>query len=65
MECNWFTITLKLQLITQVSASDSDEHELLVQGLCAFLLGICCMYNDDQNETFSRYVIILKILYII
>ncbi|XP_052068337.1 general vesicular transport factor p115-like [Mytilus californianus] len=41
-------------LITQVSASDSDEHELLVQGLCAFLLGICCLYNDDQNETFSR-----------
>ncbi|XP_033738729.1 general vesicular transport factor p115-like isoform X2 [Pecten maximus] len=41
-------------LITQVSASESDENETLVQGLCSFLLGICVLDNDDQNETFNR-----------
>ncbi|XP_078317868.1 general vesicular transport factor p115-like [Crassostrea virginica] len=41
-------------LITQVSASDSDENESIVQGLCAFLLGITVLYNDEQNETFNK-----------
>ncbi|XP_062579947.1 general vesicular transport factor p115-like isoform X1 [Saccostrea cucullata] len=41
-------------LITQVSASDSDENESMVQGLCAFLLGITILYNDEQNETFNK-----------
>ncbi|KAH3872422.1 general vesicular transport factor p115-like isoform X2 [Dreissena polymorpha] len=40
-------------LISQVSSSDGDESELCVQGLCAFLLGICVLYNDDQNQTFT------------
>lgn len=47
---------IKLQLITQVSASDSDENESMVQGLCAFLLGITVLYNDEQNETFNKCV---------
>ncbi|XP_050394510.1 general vesicular transport factor p115 isoform X2 [Patella vulgata] len=41
-------------LISQVSASEGDEQELLVQGLCAFLLGICMLYNDDQSDTFTK-----------
>ncbi|XP_052780559.1 general vesicular transport factor p115-like [Mya arenaria] len=40
-------------LISQVSSSDGDENELNVHGMCAFLLGICVLYNDDQNETFT------------
>ncbi|XP_060552490.1 general vesicular transport factor p115-like isoform X2 [Ruditapes philippinarum] len=40
-------------LISQVSSSDGDENEQNVQGLCAFLLGICLLSNDDQNETFT------------
>ncbi|XP_053393471.1 general vesicular transport factor p115-like isoform X2 [Mercenaria mercenaria] len=40
-------------LISQVSSSDGDENEQNVQGLCAFLLGICLLCNDDQNETFT------------
>ncbi|KAH9513006.1 Vesicle-mediated ER to Golgi transport protein [Bulinus truncatus] len=41
-------------LISQVSSSEADEHEAIVQGLCAFLLGICMLYNDDTSEAFSK-----------
>uniref|UniRef100_A0A2C9KEF1 General vesicular transport factor p115 n=1 Tax=Biomphalaria glabrata TaxID=6526 RepID=A0A2C9KEF1_BIOGL len=41
-------------LISQVSSSEGDEHEAIVQGLCAFLLGICMLYNDDTSEAFSK-----------
>ncbi|XP_059156787.1 general vesicular transport factor p115-like [Physella acuta] len=41
-------------LISQVSASEGDEHEAICQGLCAFLLGICMLYNDDTSEAFSK-----------
>ncbi|KAK3089231.1 hypothetical protein FSP39_001968 [Pinctada imbricata] len=41
-------------LITQVSASDNDENESIVQGLCAFSLGISVLFNDDSNETFNK-----------
>ncbi|KAK3579520.1 hypothetical protein CHS0354_028349 [Potamilus streckersoni] len=40
-------------MISQVSASDVEENESLVHGLCAFILGICVRFNDDQNETFT------------
>ncbi|KAK2174660.1 hypothetical protein NP493_786g01099 [Ridgeia piscesae] len=33
-----------------VSASEGDELELVVQALCAFLLGLCVLFNDDQVE---------------
>jgi len=46
------------QLISQVSSSDGDENEQNVHGLCAFVLGICVLYNDDQNETFTTYVVL-------
>lgn len=41
-------------LIAQISTSEGDEQEQLVQGLCAFLLGISVLFNDDQNETFNK-----------
>uniref|UniRef100_A0A0L8G801 General vesicular transport factor p115 n=1 Tax=Octopus bimaculoides TaxID=37653 RepID=A0A0L8G801_OCTBM len=41
-------------LIAQISASEGEELEQLVQGLCAFLLGISVLFNDDQNETFNK-----------
>ncbi|XP_029635799.1 general vesicular transport factor p115 isoform X2 [Octopus sinensis] len=41
-------------LIAQISASEGEEQEQLVQGLCAFLLGISVLFNDDQNETFNK-----------
>ncbi|CAH1793968.1 unnamed protein product [Owenia fusiformis] len=41
-------------LISQISASEGDEHELLVQGLCAFLLGICVHFNNDQEPNYTK-----------
>ncbi|KAK7491209.1 hypothetical protein BaRGS_00017480, partial [Batillaria attramentaria] len=41
-------------LISQVSSSEGDELELIVHGLCAFLLGLCMVCNDDQNPTFTK-----------
>ncbi|XP_071107811.1 general vesicular transport factor p115-like [Haliotis cracherodii] len=41
-------------LISQVSGSDGDEQETLVQGLCAILLGICILFNDDQTDSFTK-----------
>ena len=52
MKCSQCKYTT-LALISQVSASDADESEQMVQGLCAFLLGICLLFNDDQNEMFT------------
>ncbi|RUS74436.1 hypothetical protein EGW08_017801 [Elysia chlorotica] len=41
-------------LISQVSSSEADDHEVIVQGLCAFLLGICMLYNNDTTEAFTK-----------
>lgn len=34
-------------LIAQICSNDHDENEYLIQGLCAFLLGICIQFNDN------------------
>jgi len=41
-------------LISQVSASEGDELELLVQGMCAFLLGICVLENNNQVPNYHQ-----------
>ncbi|XP_013399199.1 general vesicular transport factor p115-like [Lingula anatina] len=41
-------------LISQVSASEGDEQELLVQGLCAYLLGICLCFNNEDVQNFDK-----------
>lgn len=41
-------------LIAQVSANEHDENEELVQGLCAFLMGITVIFNDDSVPSFSK-----------
>ncbi|XP_075547646.1 general vesicular transport factor p115 isoform X1 [Dermacentor variabilis] len=40
-------------LTSQVGLAEGDEHEDLVQGLCAFLLGICIEFNDDSVPSFT------------
>ncbi|XP_033123088.1 general vesicular transport factor p115-like [Anneissia japonica] len=40
-------------LMAQV-AEHVDEQEALVQGLCAFLLGISVHFNDNSNTTFTK-----------
>ncbi|XP_067121915.1 general vesicular transport factor p115 [Centruroides vittatus] len=41
-------------LTSQVALAEGDELELLVQGICAFVLGICIEYNDDSQPSFTR-----------
>lgn len=41
-------------LIAQISANEHDENEYLVQGLCAFLLGICIQFNDNSVPNYRR-----------
>lgn len=40
-----------MELISQ----SSGIHEL-VQGLAAFILGICCLYNTDSVPGMTRYL---------
>lgn len=41
-------------LTSQVSLVEGDEQEVLIQGSCAFLLGICIQFNDDSVQSFTR-----------
>lgn len=41
-------------LTAQVGASEHQEHEELLQGLCAFLIGICVTFNDDSVPSYTR-----------
>ncbi|XP_071496657.1 general vesicular transport factor p115-like [Diadema antillarum] len=40
--------------LTAQVAENADEQEALVQGLCAFLLGICTQFNDNSNNSFTK-----------
>lgn len=35
-------------LIAQIGASEHDDNEYLLQGLCAFLIGLCIQFNDNS-----------------
>ena len=41
-------------LIAQITANEHDENEYLIQGLCAFLMGICIQFNDNAIESHRR-----------
>lgn len=41
-------------LIAQITANEHDENEYLIQGLCAFLMGICIQFNDNSVENHRR-----------
>ncbi|KAK3922841.1 General vesicular transport factor p115 [Frankliniella fusca] len=41
-------------LTAQVGANEHQEHEELLQGLCAFLMGICVIFNDDSVPSYTR-----------
>lgn len=40
--------------LTAQVAENADEEQVLVQGLCAFLLGLCIQFNDDTNPNFTK-----------
>lgn len=41
-------------LIAKVCANEHDENEYLVQGLCAFLMGLCIQFNDNTASNNKR-----------
>ncbi|KZS07636.1 General vesicular transport factor p115 [Daphnia magna] len=41
-------------LTALVASNEHDDQEVLVQSLCAFLLGLCVLYNNDSNSNFSK-----------
>lgn len=41
-------------LTAQTSANEYDNNEELLQGLCAFLMGICVVYNDNSVQNYSK-----------
>ncbi|KAL1115755.1 hypothetical protein AAG570_006045 [Ranatra chinensis] len=41
-------------LTTQAGSNERDENEELVQGLCAFLMGICVLFNNDSVASYTK-----------
>ncbi|XP_065072706.1 general vesicular transport factor p115 [Ochlerotatus camptorhynchus] len=41
-------------LIAQIAANEHDDNEYLIQGLCAFLMGICIQFNDNSVQGSKR-----------
>lgn len=41
-------------LIAQITANDYDENENLMQGLCAFAMGICIQFNDNSVNNYHK-----------
>lgn len=41
-------------LISQASSAETDDHSLIIQGLSAFILGLCLLYNTEQIQSQNR-----------
>nr|CAD7591691.1 unnamed protein product [Timema genevievae] len=41
-------------LTAQAGSNEHDDNEELVQGMCAFLLGLCIVFNDDSVAAFTK-----------
>lgn len=41
-------------LTAQTSASEYDNDEEILQGLCAFLMGLCVLFNDNSVANYSK-----------
>uniref|UniRef100_A0A2M3Z0T2 Putative er-golgi vesicle-tethering protein n=1 Tax=Anopheles braziliensis TaxID=58242 RepID=A0A2M3Z0T2_9DIPT len=41
-------------LTGQISANEHGDNEYLVQGLCAFLMGLCIQFNDNSVQEHQR-----------
>jgi hypothetical protein len=48
------TVSDRLWFVSQAGSNEHDDNEELVQGMCAFLIGICVTFNDDTVTTFSK-----------
>nr|XP_023018597.1 general vesicular transport factor p115 [Leptinotarsa decemlineata] len=41
-------------LTAQASASEYDNNEEILQGLCAFVMGLCVAFNDNSVQNYSK-----------
>lgn len=41
-------------LTAQAGSNERDDNEELVQGLCAFLIGICILFNDGSVSPYNK-----------
>ncbi|RZC38268.1 Uso1 p115 head domain containing protein [Asbolus verrucosus] len=41
-------------LTAQTSASEYDNNEEILQGLCAFIMGLCVAFNDNSVQNYSK-----------
>ncbi|XP_019758753.2 general vesicular transport factor p115 isoform X1 [Dendroctonus ponderosae] len=41
-------------LTAQTSASEFDNNAELLQGLCAFIMGLCVLFNDNSVQNYSK-----------
>ncbi|XP_022900877.1 general vesicular transport factor p115 [Onthophagus taurus] len=41
-------------LTAQTSASEFDNNEELIQGLCAFIMGLCIVFNDNTIANYNK-----------
>ncbi|RWS14215.1 general vesicular transport factor p115-like isoform X1 [Dinothrombium tinctorium] len=52
---NFLNIPTNIPYLTsQAGLAESDDLEIVVQGLCAFVLGLCVHFNDDSIPSFTR-----------
>lgn len=52
---NFLSIPTNIPYLTsQIGLVEGDDLEVLMQGLCAFLLGICICYNDNSIPSFTK-----------
>lgn len=41
-------------LTAQTSANEYDNNEELLQGLCAFIMGLCVAFNDNSVQNYNK-----------
>lgn len=49
----FFLIIFVFKLISQTSSGETDEKSLIIQGMCAFLLGLCLLFNSNQSQMYT------------
>jgi hypothetical protein len=42
-----------IKLISQASATDTEDRSLIIQGLSSFLLGLNLLYNSNKVATYT------------
>ncbi|KAK9708813.1 Uso1 / p115 like vesicle tethering protein, head region [Popillia japonica] len=52
---NLFNVPEAMAFLTaQTSANEYDNNEELLQGLCAFIMGLCVVFNDNTVQNYNK-----------